>query len=242
MAQTRSRFSASDSPQSAASYVRRSAAAMRARSQKLDIRQSERAAVIEWAYRSPVRRVSFSYIEQFERVSEGAEHVVYYDANFGLAVKATHVNRFGHSVRGEGAQATLLEYLRRLAWQNVLFGDDIRVAGVAFDEAQIEIVTTQPWITADKASPAATHSEIVEYFNRLSFLHVPLAEESPLFYCDAIRVLVADAHEGNVLRAETGQLMPIDVVIGVPEEPFLSQIKAACKAGPKFDRQDQILP
>ena len=61
-------------------------------------RRSERLALVEWA-RERRRILGTQFIEQFRRVAEGAEHVVYYDESRGLAMKATHPNRFGHSAR-----------------------------------------------------------------------------------------------------------------------------------------------
>ncbi len=116
--------------------------------------------------------MSFSHVEQFARVAEGAEHCVFHDPVRAVAVKATHVNRFGHSAFGEGVPATLLEYLDRLAMQNLLFGDDIRIEGVAFDEGQMEIITTQPWIVAHPDAPTASQPEIDAYFAEFGFRKV----------------------------------------------------------------------
>lgn len=64
-------------------------------------------------------------------VGAGAEHETYVDTEGGHAFKFTHDGRFGHCLRDEGAVATPLDYLRRLAWHNELFGDDIRLHGVS---------------------------------------------------------------------------------------------------------------
>ena len=119
-----------------ARYVRRSAQAIRARGERVGepVNQwvSERLALCEWAALN-AKRLPFSYIEQFKPVGSGAEHRVYHDQKNGLAIKATHTNRFGHSTYGEGFQAFPSEYLRRLAWNNLLFGDAFSIIGVAFD-------------------------------------------------------------------------------------------------------------
>jgi hypothetical protein len=124
---------AADSPQSAARYVRRGSEAMQAIGICHGIRQSQIRALIKWA-RTRNGILESNFIERFRLVAEGAEHVVYHDEEHGLAIKATHSNRFGHSARNEWLQATPLEYLQRLAWHNILFGDDIRVLGIALFE------------------------------------------------------------------------------------------------------------
>ncbi|MEO6787520.1 MAG: hypothetical protein ABI318_15425 [Chthoniobacteraceae bacterium] len=167
----------------------------------------------------------FSHVEKFLRVSEGAEHVVFHDPERGVAVKATHVNRFGHSVIAEGAAATPLEYLERLSWQNELFGDDIRIEGVAFDESQLEIVTTQPWIVASASQPSPTQAEIDAYFFDLGFRKAELVSDVPLYFHPELGMLVADAHDRNILRNESGVLVPIDLVIGRPGADLLRRIR-----------------
>ena len=74
---------------------------------------------------------------------------MFHDAKTSRAIKGTHPNRFGHSLRFEGAQATAFEYLYRLALQNAFFGDDIRILGVIQNDESVEIITSQPWIAAD---------------------------------------------------------------------------------------------
>ena len=193
---------------------------MRARG---EIARAQRTALIDWAKRVG-KTLSFSHVEQFARVAEGAEHSVFHDPERGVAVKATHVNRFGHSAFAEGVPATPLEYLERLALQNVLFGDDIRIAGVAFDEAQMEIVTTQPWIVVHSDVPTPALSEIDEYFGALGFRKVELVPDVPIYFQPEAGVIVADAHERNILRNETGALVPIDLVIGKPGPQLLGRI------------------
>ena len=186
------------------------------------IRGSERRALIEWA---TVRRriLGTQFIEQFRRVAEGAEHVVYHDASRGLAMKATHPNRFGHSARNEGLAATPLEYLQRLGWHNALFGDDIRIAGITFVEDNIEVITSQPWIVSDGKNPAS-EEEIDRYFEQLRFRRVEINPGVPIYFNEIMKVIVADAHERNILRTEDGRLAPIDVVIGTPDSDLLERI------------------
>jgi hypothetical protein len=185
-------------------------------------RRSERLALVQWA---ELRRriLGTQFIEQFRRVTEGAEHVVYHDESRGLAMKATHPNRFGHSARNEGLAATPLEYLQRLGWHNALFGDDIRIVGITFVEDNIEVITSQPWIVSDGKQPAS-QKEIDGYFEHLGFRRVEINPGVPIYFNERMNVIVADAHERNILRTEKGRLAPIDVVIGIPDPDLLERI------------------
>jgi hypothetical protein len=128
-------------------FIRRSSGAMRAGGAFRSWAGAERAALFSWA-RLTGRLLGSRFIEEFARVSQGAEHVVYHDERRRLAIKATHPDCFGHSMRNEGLAAGPVEYLQRLGWHNALFGDDIRVLGVACSEDSLEIITSQPWIVS----------------------------------------------------------------------------------------------
>jgi hypothetical protein len=193
--------------------------------QAVSVHRSEYRALIEWAERQR-KMLPFSYIEQFKPVSEGAEHIVYHDPTRGVAVKATHPNRFGHSADGERLAATPLEYLRRLGWSNALFGDDIRIEGVAYDEEQMEVITTQPWIVAHPHRPRPSREEIDDYFSRLDFHRAALVEDAPVYFNRRIGVVILDAHDQNLLRDESGVLSPIDVVVGRPGVKLKQHIDA----------------
>ena len=197
---------------------------MRARGEGIGAQRAQRRALIEWAQLAGKVR-AFSHIEQFERVADGAEHVVYHDPARGVAVKTTHTNRFGHSTFAEGAMATPLEYLQRLAWHNSLFGDDIRIEGVAHDESQIEIITTQPWINAERSRSNPSPLEIDAHFSGMGFQKVELVPDVPLYFHGKLGLLVADAHDRNVLRNDQGGLTLIDVVVGAPGPDLLRRIQ-----------------
>lgn len=149
MVEKESRRAERNSPQSAASFVRRSAQAIRARTEGISQYRAERRAHVEWAH-TLGRALDHTYIEQFKFVGEGAEHRVYRDdAICNLAIKATSSNRFGYSTFREDLGASPLDYLRRLGAQNAIFGDDMRLIGV-FNSGDpecpehIEVVTSQP--------------------------------------------------------------------------------------------------
>src|SRR5262245_42872051 len=123
-------------PRTAARFVRRGAEAVRARGavigKNIGRFAAERIALCEWASIVGLR-VPFDFIEQVEYVGPGGEHRVYHDQVYGLAGKSTRTNYFGHSVYAPGMAAYPTEYFQRLGWANVLFGDEFRICGVAFD-------------------------------------------------------------------------------------------------------------
>lgn len=222
MDQTTRKGTAAASPQSAARYVRRGSAAMQAVGIRNSVRRTERLALVQWAKE---RRLILDtrFIEQFRQVAEGAEHIVYHDEKRALAMKATRPNCFGHSARNEGLAATPLEYLQRLGWHNALFGDDIRIEGITFVEENIEVITSQPWIVSDGKHPAL-QAEIDSYFEHLGFRRVEINPGVPIYFNERMNVIVADAHDRNILRTEEGILAPIDVVIGIPNPDLLERI------------------
>lgn len=185
MAQTRGRTPASDAPRTAANHVRRGAYSIRAHYEgirkPISIMRAERTALCQWAT-SKGKRVGFDFIEQFRPIGSGAEHRVYHDQVNGLAVKATHTNNFGHSVFARSARATPNEYLRRLAWSNLLLGDEFQILGVAFDdEDQIEIISAHRWIEGHPSRRAPFPHEIESYLARFGFANLTHNLEAPIF-------------------------------------------------------------
>lgn len=224
MAQEKSRRPTTDSPKSAARFVRRSADAIRASGERIGQHRAEYLALIEWA-RVRGRLLPFSHIEQFSFVGDGAEHRVYKDdSEESVAIKATHPNKFGYSTREPGAWATPVEYLKRLAWQNHIFGDDIRIIGVAYEDEQMEVVTSQPWISAHEIRPNPFKEEIDAYMKSFGFAPASLNLDTPLYFSKIHGLLAADAHDRNILRDQEGNLSAIDLVIGPPGEKLREQL------------------
>jgi hypothetical protein len=170
---------------------------------------------VEWAQQEG-KLLPFSFIERFAFIGDGAEHRVYKDEVEGFAVKATHPNRFGYSTFDEGRWASPADYLTRLAWQNLLFGDDIRVVGIAFEDDQMELITAQPWIDVHPIRPNPFKEEIDRYMEQVGFFRTSHDLDTPLYYQPTLRIIAADAHDRNVLRDSKGRLAAIDLVIGTP--------------------------
>jgi hypothetical protein len=218
---------ATDSPQSAARFVRRIAEGILAGSARVSRFRAEYEALAEWA-RAYQRVLPFGFIEKFRFIGDGAEHRVYKnDADVAHAIKATRPNTFGYSVAREGAWAKPLEYLKRLAWQNHFFGDDTRLVGVAFDEEQMEIVTSQPWISSHLERPNPTLAEIDDLMNSVGFLRPAAGLPVPIYLHHRWQLVVADAHDRNIIRDRAGHLCPIDVVIGRPADELFARLRSA---------------
>lgn len=169
--------------------------------------------------------MTFDFIEQFSFIGEGAEHRVYKREADKTALKATHPNKFGYSTSDEGCWASPVEYLKRLAWQNQIFGDDIRLVGVAYEDDQMELVHSQPWINVHDIRPNPFKEEIDEYMGRFGFVTSSLDLDTPLYYSRAHRLVAGDAHDRNVLRDQNGDLSAIDLVIGRPGPSILMRIE-----------------
>lgn len=132
-----------------------------------------------------------------------------------MAVKATLPNKFGYSTLCEG-WASPLEYLKRLGWQNLIFGDEIRLLGVAYEEDQMEVIHSQPWISVHPIRPNPFQAEIDVYLGSFGFVSTSLNLDTPIYYSAAHGLVALDAHDRNILRDHNGDLAAIDLIIGPP--------------------------
>jgi hypothetical protein len=58
--------------------------------------------------------------------------------------------------------------------------------------------------------------EIIQYFTRFGFSRLDSYPNVPLFYHQGLQLLLADAHDTNIIRSVNGECAAIDVVIGRP--------------------------
>ena len=146
----------------------------------------------------------------------GDEHQAWFDEVSNRWFKATYPNRFGLGW-GRVGTATAAEYLSRLVLQNRCFGDDIRLVAVLNSAGRIRVLTSQPHISGE----AASASEIQQWFQEIGFRR-RVAEGRIAWYLRERNLLIADAHEGNVLKTPEGALVPIDLNIIQPEGDLLA--------------------
>lgn len=146
----------------------------------------------------------------------GQEHDVW-EADFDPRMyKLTKRNAFGlfpvpdFAAGAMGSRPALpSEYLDRLDLQNVVFGDDNALEGIALsDTGAIYTVTSQPYIKGRAASP----SEIARLMIRSGF---DLSDEAlGAWIRPADRIAILDALPRNVVRDSAGRILPIDLVMG----------------------------
>jgi hypothetical protein len=164
----------------------------------------------------------------------GGEHLVEIDERSGMVFKTTHPGKFGYSAdvelihpRGWKAKPRITaglvdaspdEYLFRLAMQNELFGDDIRVMGVARFPQGVSVLTTQPFYEGERTEQA----DIDAWFESPGWSKLP---DKPGAFYDVVKdLLIMDALPRNVLTLPDGNLMPFDVVILRPSDYLKSRL------------------
>jgi hypothetical protein len=164
----------------------------------------------------------------------GGEHAVEINDVLGLVFKSTHPGKFGYSAdvelihpRGWKAKPRITaglvdaspdEYLFRLAMQNELFRDDIRVMGVARFPQGVSVLTTQPFYEGERTAQA----DIDAWFESPGWSKLP--DKAGAFYDVVKDLLIMDALPRNVLTLANGDLMPFDVVILRPSDYLKSRL------------------
>jgi hypothetical protein len=216
------RRSRSYSPRTPARYIRRSVRSISddpARHGK-SRRISEREALILWS-QSLGLRFGKDFLSGYRFFGEGGEHRVYHDCANALAIKLTHPGSFGHSMHLNGCPATPSDYLIRLAWQNHIFRDCIKVTGTIGEKNVMQVVTCQPWIPTSRP---ATERQIADYLQQLRFEKFEINPGVPMYFHRYFKVVMADVHIGNILR-HGGKLVPIDLVICKPDSQLRARIR-----------------
>jgi hypothetical protein len=178
------------------------------------------SALIDWAESRALIRVPADF-DFFVRPphEHGNEHEVWFDASSKRWFKATYLNRFGLAW-GPGDSATPHEYLLRLLLQNYYFGDDIWLISLINCDGKVRVLTSQPHIAGD----FATLEEIQKWFDQRGFRRIE-TEDRIAWYFKPENLLIADAHEGNVIRTAVGTLVPIDLNVIQPRGRLLEWVQ-----------------
>jgi hypothetical protein len=221
---------AQSSLEDAAAHLRASmGAARRGRHSLLELRNLERAILLEWAARQG-RIFEQDPTLSLERRQAHGEHVVGFDSGLSCWWKTTHPGKCGVGVEfhyddlppfrvmGIGSRELLpSEYVDRLMVHNREFGDDIRLEGY-LDGEQPSLVISQP----DIAGSPATAAQMTLQMERLGYrpmpeLHVGKSH-SISFYHPEKRIALFDAHPGNFFHID-GLTLPVDgIVLQIREE------------------------
>ncbi|HEU0046919.1 MAG TPA: hypothetical protein VFQ43_04835 [Nitrososphaera sp.] len=156
--------------------------------------------------------------------AHGDEHEAWFDEPSNRWQKATYSNRFGLAWGRDGT-ATAGEYLHRLLLQNQYFADDIQLVALVNSKGKLRILISQPHIAGD---PAPSF-EIKQWFIDLGFVCLTFGERIA-WYRARENLLIADAHEGNIIKSQNGVLVPIDLNIVQPVGQLLQSVRTRIEA------------
>lgn len=104
-----------------------------------------------------------------------------------------------------GAQGGALAYLRNINASNTLFGDNIVLHGVLETKRGPALVTSQPFVSG----VAPTLAEVESWFKKNGYR----SAGHNRWKNDVTGADVADAHVGNLIKSEDGELIPIDLQV-----------------------------
>ena len=138
----------------------------------------------------------------------GGEHQVYFQKSTRRYLKATLPDRqkgYGIALGSFTHGATPSEYLDRLALQNQIFDDDIRLERIVANNGKPIIITSQPAIKGDAPTPGALDELMTaKGYEKLT---------DGAYYDERAGLLVFDLFPRNAISAADGHIYPIDPVI-----------------------------
>lgn len=150
-------------------------------------------------------------------IEGGREHDLTFVEEGAFWLKFTKPSAAGYVVSFDFGAPALepalpLEYLERLILQNELFADSVTFVGVAGTRLQPRIVTRQPHIQGEAATPEEIIALMVD---ALDFRQLP--ERFSVGYADSLAfvrgdVAVFDLRSANVVRTPEGVISPIDAI------------------------------
>jgi len=163
------------------------------------IRQ-ETQSILDWGFEAgrvldPTRL--FEVVRKWKELGGQSEHTVFHIAELARVVKFTLPPNFGT----QGSIA----YLRNIGAANRIFSDDIRFHGILETDQGPAFVISQPFV--DGTQPA-TH-EIADWFTRNGY-H---STGHNRWKNAATGTEIADAHSGNLIKTDDGELVPIDLQV-----------------------------
>ncbi|BCU75431.1 NAD-dependent DNA ligase LigA [Luteolibacter sp. LG18] len=162
--------------------------------------RQEAQSILEWGAETgrildPERFLEV--VSHWQELGGQSEHTVFHLAGLNRVVKFTLPPNFG----AQGAEA----YLRNLGASNRLFGDSIRFHGILPTDKGPAFVISQPFIKGDVPS----QQEVEEWFTADGYRSIGHNR----WINDATGTEIADAHVGNLIKAEDGELIPIDLQV-----------------------------
>ncbi len=144
-----------------------------------------------------------------------AEHRVHFDATTQRAVKVTEPGSYGTTYYVDNGKlmntlASPVDYAKRWAAFNRVFGDSIEVEGFALGkgddpftkEPAYGMVISQPWYRAgNERRPLPTLDEVAEYLQQLGFVK---AKGFAQWYRTSDGVYLGDARDDNFMLTNEG--------------------------------------
>jgi DNA ligase (NAD+) len=172
------------------------------------IRQ-EAQSILEWGLEAgriidPDR--VFELVKEWKELGGQSEHTVFYVKDLDRVVKFTIPPNFGP----QGS----LAYLRNITASNHLFEDDIRFHGILQIEAGPIFVISQPYVHGIEPTIQDVSDWFIANGYRSSGYNRWKNDESG--------VEIADAHVGNLIKTEDGELVPIDLQVLQQGDTFAS--------------------
>ena len=166
---------------------------------------AEQRRLIQWAKENGKLGFSGRLPPVFAR---GGEHQVYFQKRTRRYLKATLPDRqkgYGIALGSFTHGATPSEYLDRLALQNEIFDDDIRLERIVANNGKPIIITSQPAIKGNAPAQAALDELMAaKGYEKLS---------DGAYYDVRAGWLVFDLFPRNAIQTADGQIYPIDPVI-----------------------------
>ena len=163
------------------------------------IRQ-ETESILEWGAetgRLLDPKSFYEIVKNWDELGGQSEHTVFHIEKLARVIKFTIPPNFG-------AQGSIA-YLKNITSSNRLFGDDIRFHGILQTDKGPAYVISQPYVEGSAPTP----HEVEQWF--LLNGYVPNGHnrwKNPNTGTD-----IADAHVGNLIKVEGGELIPIDLQV-----------------------------
>ncbi len=175
--------------------------------------RQEAESVVSWARRNGrlIDSARFGEITaDFSELGGQSEHVVFRPEESSRVIKLTIPPNFG-------AQGGTVAYLTNLDAANLIFGDDIQFHGVLETLRGPSLVTSQPFIVGMEPEPEEVTAWFVSNGYQSTGHNRWKHPESG--------IEIADAHIGNLIKTDDGELIPIDLqVLNAGDTNFISQI------------------
>lgn len=167
--------------------------------------EKEQKRLIQWAGENGKLGRSSRLPPAFAR---GGEHQVYFQRRTGRYIKATLPDRqkgYGIALGSFTHGSMPSEYLDRLALQNQIFNDDIRLERIVANNGKPIIITSQPAIKGTvPTQPALDELMTAKGYERLS---------DGAYYDGKAGLLIFDLFPRNAIQVTDGTIYPIDPVI-----------------------------